>query len=126
MVRETPTIDFGSLIMGNKNSLSGKALEESLAKRLDLSNARMLSTYFNLFLSNADLQVANEAVNKAQASWKVCIDEREELFKEITGKGISLPSMEWKKESDIEEEESNVVNILKDSPLSELGEGENI
>ena len=96
----------------SKNSLSGKVLEEALARKLDRSNARMMSAYFDLFISNADLQAANEVTNKAQAAWKECIDEREELFKEITGKGINIPQIKWEQEED-----------LPDVPV-ELGEGE--
>ena len=74
----------------------------------------MMSAYFDLFTSNADLQAANDITNKAQAAWKECIDEREELFKEITGKGIHIPQIEWVAENN---------DDLPDVP-ADLGKGE--
>lgn len=90
-------------------------------KRLDESNLRFILTYSNLFYDNFAFEKAKERADKSAAAWKEFIDEREQLFNEISGKSLA-PAGEW-----IQEGGPVEVQVIppSDSSESQLGDEEN-
>jgi hypothetical protein len=84
----------------DRGSLSGEALLNDQARRLDESNARMSRAFALLFNANRAIEAAQPAVEaannqmkEAQAEWSATIAERETLTFEMNG--LTPPVGQW-------------------------------